>query len=491
MAINVPAIRPVGGVRPVPPAAWADAPAADGWRGSARARRSGRVRTLFDDAVVRFTLAGLASLVAVAVAGTAVLLRIGTEEAIADARTVTAVAARGIVAPALDRGLLTGDPASIAAMDTLIRERVLIDPVIRVKLWAADGTVLYSDQADLIGRSFVLGDGARVALASGVAGADLREPADAENEHEQGLGRLLEVYQPVRVPDGRTVLMELYLRYDAVAGDGRRIWGAFAPVLLVALAVLALFQVPPALRLRAAVRKRQAEREALLRRAIDASELERRRIAAELHDGLVQQLAGLSWSLAASADRVRRSGADPAGVGSADAADGRDAAALTLDEAAAAVRRDVREVRSIMVQIHPPNLAAVGLERAMADLLAPLEAAGVACSLDAGAAIDLAATGSTLVYRVAREAIRNVAKHARANRVAVTVWTDQRTLRLEVTDDGVGFEHDSAVSDGEAGHLGLRLMRELADDAGASLDVHGRPGAGTTVRLAVPREVIP
>jgi signal transduction histidine kinase len=124
-------------------------------------------------------------------------------------------------------------------------------------------------------------------------------------------------------------------------------------VFVVALAALALLQLPPALRLRGTLRRRQAEREALLRRALASSELERRRIAAELHDGLVQQLAGLSYTLAASADHVRRG---HRGGSSGDDEGG--AMAAVLDDAAAAVRRDVREVRSIMVQIHPPNLAA-------------------------------------------------------------------------------------------------------------------------------------
>ena len=119
------------------------------------------------------------------------------------------------------------------------------------------------------------------------------------------------------------------------------------------------------------LRKGQEEREQLLMRAIDASDAERRRIAGDLHDGVVQDLAGLSFSLAAASDRAAQRGA----VESSE----------ILDRAAASARRAVRQMRSLLVDIYPPNLHTVGLESALRDLLSPAAGAGRAVEARGGA----------------------------------------------------------------------------------------------------------
>ena len=105
------------------------------------------------------------------------------------------------------------------------------------------------------------------------------------------------------------------------------------------LLVLYLVQVPLAYSLARRLRARQREREELLRRAIDASDLERRRIAADLHDGAVQRLAGVSLSLAASANAL------------GDAEDGGEAGGA-LSRAAAETRETIRELRTLLVDIY-------------------------------------------------------------------------------------------------------------------------------------------
>src|SRR5437764_5592667 len=100
------------------------------------------------------------------------------------------------------------------------------------------------------------------------------------------------------------------------------------------------------------LRQGQLERERLLQRAIDASNAERRRIARDLHDGVVQSLAGVSYSLAAAADRL-------------DGEPGSGDVGLSLRQAAADTRRSMRDLRSLIVEIAPPNLHAEGLEHAV------------------------------------------------------------------------------------------------------------------------------
>ena len=105
-------------------------------------------------------------------------------------------------------------------------------------------------------------------------------------------------------PGGEVLLFQASIPRDAVSASAEQLWRAFLPVLAVALVALALVQIPLALRLARQVRASQEERELLVRRAIESSDLERRRIAGNLHDGPIQQLAGLSMSLAATADAV-------------------------------------------------------------------------------------------------------------------------------------------------------------------------------------------
>ena len=124
---------------------------------------------------------------------------------------------------------------------------------------------------------------------------------EPENRFERGQGKLLEVYLPIRTPSGERLLFEAYFRYTPVSAAGARIWRSFAPISLGALIVLEFVQIPIAWSLARRLRERQREREALLRQALEASELERRRIAADLHDGVVQDLTGVAYSLTGAA----------------------------------------------------------------------------------------------------------------------------------------------------------------------------------------------
>ena len=213
------------------------------------------------------------------------------------------MAGRGIAEPLITPGVLRGDPVALARLDRAVRERILSGtPIVRVKVWDARGRIVYSD-APTADRLDVrrsarascsrFGDGGTDADAS-----DLNRP---ENRTERGFKRLVEVYVGIRAPDGTPLLYEDYERSSTISASSRRQWMALLPALVGALLVLYLVQLPLAYSLARRLRARQREREQLLRRAIEASDLERRRIAADLHDGAVQRLAGVSLSLAASA----------------------------------------------------------------------------------------------------------------------------------------------------------------------------------------------
>jgi two-component system, NarL family, sensor kinase len=154
-------------------------------------------------------------------------------------------------------------------------------------------------------------------------------------------------------------------------------------------------------------------------------------------------------------------------------------------EAAAATRGAMRRLRSVLVEIHPPNLRATGLAAALQDVVAPLAAGNVETSLTV-ADEPLSEDVERLFYRAAGEAIRNVRRHADASNVAVRVSSSNGVARLEVVDDGVGFTAAERERSRAEGHVGLSLLEELASRMGGRLAVVSTPGAGTSFELEVP-----
>src|SRR4051794_26902211 len=265
-------------------------------RRPADAERSGRWAVARP--VLQFALVGVVAVGIVGVATAVASRRVGQREATVDARTTTLIKAQNVVEPAIRNGLLTDQPAAVAKVDRAVTKSVLDRSLVRVKIWKRDGTIVYSDEPRLQGTTYELGDDELEAIDNGVIVAEVSDLSKPENRFERDRGKLLEVYLPIRTPSGNRLMFEAYYRYDAVAASGQRIWRSFAPISLAALLFLELVQIPLAWSLARRLRDRQRERERLLQQTIEASDLERRRIAADLHDGVVQDLAGVAYSLA-------------------------------------------------------------------------------------------------------------------------------------------------------------------------------------------------
>ncbi|UGS38596.1 sensor histidine kinase [Capillimicrobium parvum] len=416
-------------------------------------------------------LGSILAIAVVVVGGFFALRSITVDEAKRQTRERVEAEGHLVEAAALTDGVLRGNRRALARLDDVVVGQVLAGSIVRVKVWSADGRILYSDEPSLIGRRFGLGAEERALLRTGGSDAELSDLTRPENQLERPAGKLLEAYTPIRTPDGTPVLFEIYQRFSSVSASGERLLRALAPPLLAGLAVLLLFQVPLAWSLARRLQRGHREREELLESAVDASAQERRRIAADLHDGAVQDLAGVAFGLAPLADEAERRGdADQAHA---------------LRAATARLRQGVRELRTLLVEIHPPNLATAGLEAALGDLLSPLDAAGLRTELhvDAGAPDG----HDELVYRVAREALRNVAKHAQARSVRVDVAPGAGgATRLVIADDGRGFAAAERDDHETEGHMGLRLVADLAERAGGHLTIDSAPGRGTTIDLEVP-----
>ncbi|HTI34778.1 MAG TPA: ATP-binding protein [Miltoncostaea sp.] len=423
-------------------------------------------------AVARYAVAGLVALAVVAVVGGLVLDRVSEDEAVEEARRLATLAGRGVVEPALTDAALGGRPEAIATLDRVVQERVLGDDVVRVKVWTRDGRIAYSDEPRLIGRRYALGADEQQAFTTGDTEAEVADLSRPENRFERDEGPLLEVYLPVRTEGGTPALFELYRRESSVAASGRDLLVAIAPVLVGGLLLLWLIQVPLAWRGARRLQAGAEERERLLEAALESSAVERRRVAADLHDGPVQSLAGLSYALAAAAQKAPE-GTDPATV-------------AALHEGAEAARDGIRRLRAAVVEINPGRLHDEGLAAALEDLAAPLRARGVAVNLDVPADLALPEGAEGLLYRAAGEALRNVAAHADANTVDVTVARRDGRARLRVRDDGRGFDAATRARRRDEGHLGLALVEDLAAHLGGRADVRSTPGEGTVVELEVP-----
>jgi two-component system, NarL family, sensor kinase len=430
-----------------------------------------RERWIVARPVAQFALIGLAGLITVGIATLVASQRIGQREAITDVRTTALVRAQGLVEPAVTNTLATGDPAAVAAVGRAVEHGVIDATLVRVKIWTANGTIVYSNEPRLVGSTFQLEDDELAALHSGLITAGVSNLDKPENRYEVGYHKLLEVYLPIRSPNGQRLLFEAYFRFDVVSASANRIWRSFAPVSLGALIVLALIQIPLAYSLARRLRQRQEEREALLTQALDASDVERRRIAADLHDGVVQDLTGVTYNLAGAA-RERSTPPETAAL---------------LDDAAESVRASVTGLRSLLVELYPPDLGGESLATALSDLLGPVSDAGMTASYDSSALTQpLSTPVATLLYRAAREALRNVVAHAHASTVQVSVGADAEHAWLRITDDGIGVAPGMVESRAAEGHLGLRTLTDQVNGMDGRLRVKDGPAGGTVVELEVP-----
>jgi two-component system NarL family sensor kinase len=433
----------------------------------------GRLRPVsVSRAVATFLAAGLLVVALIALFLAVSQHRIATAEAIRDARTLTNLEAVDVVGPVLRDAALSAGPER-DALDRVVQDRVLGSHIVRVKIWDASGQIVYSDRPALIGLTFPLPADELAVLRSGRTAAEVSQLDSPENRDEKQFGKLLQVYQGVRTPTGTRLLFETYQPYTVISDASRRMWLSSLPVLVAGLVLLYLIQAPLAYRMARRLRRSQDDREALLLGTLAASDRERSRIASDLHDGVVQGLAGASFSLTAGAERARS--------GDPEAAD-------VMASAAADLRRWVRELRSLVVTITPPALHAQGLAASLADLASTLEGRGIAVSLDVRDTEAIDETTETLLYRAAQEAVRNIVRHAEASAVSIRVEATQGRrpeLVLSVLDDGRGFDPETQEPR-RRGSVGLELLASLVASQGGILRITAAPGAGTELTIRVP-----
>jgi two-component system, NarL family, sensor kinase len=222
---------------------------------------------------------------------------------------------------------------------------------------------------------------------------------------------------------------------------------------------------------------RDRAHENFVEQVIQAQELERRRLAGDIHDGISQRLVTLSYRL----DAATRAVGDDSPVATEQLTAARELIDLTLGEARAAING-----------LRPPVLDDLGLAGGLASLARSIPQIDIDTHIDHGV-VDrrLPDHVEMALYRIAQECLQNIVKHAHATTAKLTytvVSTDTgEVARLEIADNGVGFDtFENPLGGDEMGGYGLLSMAERADIVGGRLNIRSRPGAGTTVTATIP-----
>ena len=215
---------------------------------------------------------------------------------------------------------------------------------------------------------------------------------------------------------------------------------------------------------------RERAHELFVEQVIEAQEIERRRVAGDIHDGISQRLITLSYRLDAAA---RALGSDPAEAAS-QLAEARAMVGLTLDEARVAISG-----------LRPPVLDDLGLAGGLASLARSIPHLDTELDL---ADVRLPEHIEIALYRIAQEGLQNIVKHAGASVARLRFAVDADDIaRLEIADNGIGFDtFENPLGGDEMGGYGVLSMAERAELVGGRLNIRSRPGSGTTVTATIP-----
>lgn len=377
--------------------------------------------------------------------------------------------ARNVVARLVNAELRAGSADQSRAIDEALRTRFRDGTLIHVKVWSEEGVVLWADRDELIGKRFDLGVDIRALFGTLDVIAELSNLSKEENRGERRAGELLEVYAGSFDRDNQAVVVESYWSTARLHRDEVAILVRFVPLSLGALLLYSVAMLSVAVSFARRMDGAHAERSAMLRHALSASDLERRRIARELHDGLIQDIAGLGYTLPLVAAELPSTAV---------------AARKTLEDVTTGLQSDIASLRSVLAEVYPVDLSQEGLPAAVEKLAERARESGlqVDVALEASPA-DLPPEAARLVYQIVREGLHNAAKHAEAATVTLVVAIDRGDVVVTVTDDGKGLSGRAS----DEGHFGLRLLQDTVRDVGGKVSLRNLQSGGTQLTARFPR----
>ncbi len=217
----------------------------------------------------------------------------------------------------------------------------------------------------------------------------------------------------------------------------------------------------------------QEELRHLSRQLLSVQEEERRRISRELHDVIAQTLSSINVRLAELKTESETS---------------RDLLWQKIESTQILVEKSVEIVHRFARELRPSVLDDLGLIPALeAYLLSFMKETGIRVKLTAFGGIEKSDSATrTILYRIAQEALTNVARHAHATHAEVRILDHAGTIRMEIIDDGIGFEVDGKSCAKKTIRLGLLGMKERIEMIGGSFCIESAPGKSTTIRVDVP-----
>jgi len=225
-----------------------------------------------------------------------------------------------------------------------------------------------------------------------------------------------------------------------------------------------------------ALRLTQNEVWRLAAQHLTIQESERRRIAADLHDGLGQSLSLVKLSIEDAARSMR------------DGVPGK--AAATLERLAPAVKSALAELRRMSMNLRPATLDDLGILATLAWYFREFEAACPSIVLERDISVDESDVAELLkiaIFRIVQEATNNALKHAKADRIKVSLSNERDCVELLIEDTGIGFDPAAVAASRDFSHgLGLQSMKERAELSGASYAMHSAPGKGTSICVRWP-----
>ena len=388
------------------------------------------------------------------------------------------------------------------ALDRLFAATPLGEKIVSLKIWRRDGRVLYSNTKELIGRTFPIDDGLKVALAGDVH-SEMSDLSAVENELERRKAtRLIETYVPLHADGIGNVIAaaEFYHSTEQLTRESRaaQLQSWLMLVATVAVMYLLLFALvrrgsktieaqqgelnDKVTQLTAVVAQNEQLHDRVRRaagRTAALNEVFLRRISADLHDGPGQDMALALMRFESISETCML------------CPSGRHGPFSTSEEFQAirtSLRSALTDLRAISAGLQLPEIDKLCISEISARAIRDYERkTGAAVTLTTANAQELASLSVKItLYRLLQESLGNGFRHAGGTGQHVEVKAADGRLTVQVRDRGEGFNPATIVTEG---HLGLAGMRERVEILGGSFDLQSTPGQGTTIRVNLPMVV--
>lgn len=254
--------------------------------------------------------------------------------------------------------------------------------------------------------------------------------------------------------------------------DGQVIWGRITTSLVYGPDGQAQFVIGMVENF-TAQKQIEAELAELQRRLMQGREMERLRVAQDLHDGPLQEIIGVSYQVQALENAIPS-----------------DADHEQLETLQDALQQLTKSIRSMCGELRPPTLVPFGLEKTILSHAEEFQSSHPELQIELSLAQDGQALSEQIrivLFRIYQEALNNILRHAQASSVWVRFWLNEEQAVLEVQDNGIGFELPNRwIKLARQGHLGLVGAIERAKEVGGSLEITSAPGQGTLIQAIVP-----